>query len=274
VARFRRSRRDAFRDRYGTWAVIAGGSDGLGLAFAAEAAARGLHLVLVARRPGPLNDAADLLRARYGVRVRALAADLGQPETHADLLPATTEGLDVGLLVANAAYAPVGPFLDLDADAANRVLQVNCQATVLLGQRYLPAMVARGRGGFVVMSSAAGLRGLPAVAEYAATKAFGRILAEGLWAELRPHGVDVLACVAGAVRTPAFGRSGMRGAPGVLPPDRVAAETFDALGRAPTIIPGRFMRVATGVLGLLPRAAAVRITQRASRDLAPGPERR
>ena len=119
------------------------------------------------------------------------------------------------------------------------------------------------------MSSAAGLQGLPRVAEYAATKAFGRVLAEGLWAEIRPHGVDVIACVAGAVRTPGFDRSGMSGAPGMLPPDRVAAETYAALGRRPVIVPGRLMRIATLVLGPLPRSTAVTVTQRASRDLRP-----
>ena len=268
---YHRRRADRFRDRYGEWALVAGGSAGLGLAFATQAAARGLHLLLVARRPGPLEVIARQLRHQYGVQVRTLAADLAQEQTVLRQLPAATDGLDVGLVVANAAYAPVGPFLALDAAAAVRVLTVNCQAPVLLAQRYLPAMVARGRGGFVLVSSAAGLQGLPGVAEYAATKAFGRVLAEGLWAELRPRGVDVIACVAGAVRTPGFGRSGMSGAPGMLPPDRVVAETYAALGRVPALVPGRFMRVATRALGLLPRSTAVTVMQRASRDLQPHP---
>ena len=261
---------DRFRSRYGTWALVAGGSDGLGLAFAAQAAARGLDLVLVARRPEPLGSAAELVRRRHGVRVRTVTADLGEPGTFGDVLPPATEGLEIGLVVANAAYAPVGPFLALDAAAAARVIRLNCEATVLLARQFLPAMVARGRGGFVVVSSAAGLQGLPGVTEYAATKAFGRVLAEGLWAELRPHGVDVLACVAGAVRTPAFERSGLAGAPGMLTPDRVAAEAYSALGRVPTVVPGRLTRLATRVLGLLPRSTAVTVMRRASRDLRIG----
>lgn len=267
---YRRRPADRFRSRYGSWAVVAGGSDGLGLAFAAQAAARGLDLVLVARRQEPLSSAAELLRGRHGVRVRTVAADLAEPETFAEVLPSVTDGLEIGLVVANAAYAPVGPFLDLDDAAAARVVELNCHATVVLARRYLPAMVARGRGGFVVVSSAAGLQGLPGVAEYAATKAFGRVLAEGLWAELRPHGVDVLACVAGAVRTPAFERSGLSGAPGMLTPDRVAAETYAALGRMPAVVPGRLTRVATRALGLLPRSRAVVVMRRASRGLRIG----
>jgi uncharacterized protein len=259
-----------FRGRYGPWALIAGASEGLGAAFAAEAAARGLDLVLVARRPSPLAETADRLRARFGVQVRTVAADLGEPATHTEVLPAATAGLQVGLVVANAACAPVGPFLDLDDDAVLRVLRVNASAPVQLARRYLPPMVGRGRGGFVLVSSAAGLQGSPGLATYAASKAFGRVLAEGLWAELRPHGVHVLACVAGAVQTPGLARAAAGRAPGTVSAARVAVETYRGLGRGPVLVPGRFMRVATGVLRLLPRRAAVALMGRASSGLTPG----
>ena len=171
--------------------------------------------------------------------------------------------------MANAAYAPVGPFLGLDGEQELRVLRVNCEGPVRLARLYLPPMIERRRGGLVVVSSVAGLHGLPQVALYAGTKAFGRVLAEGLWAELRPHGVDVLACIAGAVRTPGWNRSGMRTAPGILPAARVAAETYDRLGRGPAVVPGRLTRAATTAMRLLPRRAAVTLMARASRDLSP-----
>ena len=65
-------------------------------------------------------------------------------------------------------------------------------------------MAARGRGGILLMSSLAGGQGTPIVAAYAASKAFEIVLAEGLWDELRPAGVDVLACRAGPTRTPSY----------------------------------------------------------------------
>jgi short-subunit dehydrogenase len=68
-------------------------------------------------------------------------------------------------------------------------------------------MVERERGGLVIMSSLAGLQGSPPISVYAATKAFGAVLAEGLWAELRGTGVDVVTCVAGAVETPGWLRA-------------------------------------------------------------------
>jgi short-subunit dehydrogenase len=249
--------------------LIAGGSEGLGHAFAAEAAARGLHVVIVARRPEPLATSADRLRADYPVQVREVVADLSQPSAFHDVLPAATGELEIGLVVANAAHAPVGPFLGLAAGQARQAIQVNCAGPVRLAADYLPAMVRRRRGGLIVVSSLAGLQSLPGGAVYAATKAFGRVLAESLWAELRPHGVDVLACVAGAIRTPGWDRSGMRSAPGILHSARVAADTYDRLGHGPIVIPGRFNRAATAALRLLPRRTAITIMDRATARLSP-----
>src|SRR6185503_8812562 len=108
-----------------------------------------------------------------------------------------TAELEVGLVVANAAYSPSGPFVDaLDADL-QRILDLNCGALVHLAHHYLPPMAARRRGGLIVMSSASGMQGNPLLSTYAASKAFGAVLAEGLWWEMRASDVDVTACIAG-----------------------------------------------------------------------------
>ncbi len=134
-------------------------------------------------------------------------------------------------------------------------------------------MAARGRGGFVIMSSLAGMQGTPAIATYAATKAFGAVLAEGLWAELRGSGVDVLACVAGGVATPGLGAAMSRAAPGTVDPDQVAAAALHALGRRPRTVPGGLMRVSAAMMSrLLPRRAAIALIGRASRELSPPAE--
>lgn len=258
-----------FAERYGPWALIAGGSQGLGLAFASAAAKRGLDLVLVARRPEVLEEAATGVRQRYGVQVRTVAADLAEAATYRETLPAATEGLEVGLVVANAGHAPVGRFLDVPVEQARDAVELNTRSVLGLSRCYLPSMVQRHRGGFVVMSSAAGLQGSPGLALYAATKAFGRVFAESLWAELRASGVDVLACVPGAVRTPGYEQSGMGRAPGELGSAHVAEQTLDRLRRGPVVVPGTFMRTATAAMRLLPRRTAVTVMGRASRDLMP-----
>ena len=133
-------------------------------------------------------------------------------------------------------------------------------------------MAERGRGGFIVMSSLAGQQGSPPISVYAATKAFGAVLAEGLWAELRGSGVDVLACVAGAVETPGLAGAKPRRAPGTLAPEQVVAAALRGLGRGPRVVPGALMKVSAAVMSrLLPRRAAIAMISRASRDLAPPP---
>jgi short-subunit dehydrogenase len=257
---------DRFADRYGPWALIAGASEGIGAAFATALAGRGLDVVLVARRAGPLAG----LAGRLPTRAVTVAADLATPEGLQRVYAATRDR-DVGLVVANAAYCPIGRFVDTDPDDLRRALDVNCRAPLLLARHYLPAMAARGRGGLIVMSSLAGQQGSPGIAAYAATKAFGAVLAESLWAESRGAGVDVLACVAGAVATPGLARNKPGRTPGTLSPELVVADALRALGRRPRSVPGALMRVSSGVLSrLLPRRTAITVIARASRDLLDG----
>ena len=255
-----------FSDSYGPWAVVAGASEGIGSAFARALAARGLSLVLVARRPAPLAA----LAASLDVPTVTVAADLASAAGR-EAVYAATRSLEVGLVVANAAYAPSGQFVDLSAADVHAIVALNCGALVGLAHHYLPPMVRRRRGGLIVMSSAAGLQGGPLLSTYAASKAFGAVLAEGLWWELRPHGVDVLTCVAGAVSTPGLSRASQRAAPGTVTPDAVAAAALAGLGRGPRVVPGRFMRLSTALMSrVMPRRSAITVMARATeRVLAP-----
>jgi len=256
-----------FAQRYGPWALVAGASEGLGAAFATELARRGLNLVLIARRSGPL----EALAASLPTRVVPVSADLGTADGVAAAHSAAA-GLEVGLVVANAAYSPIGRFVDGSPELTRRAVDLNCGAPLALAHQFLPAMVDRGRGGFIVMSSLAGLQGSPPISVYAATKAFGAILAEGLWAELRGTGVDVLACLAGAVATPGLANAMARRAPGTLSPDLVAAAALRGLGRGPRVVPGALNRFSSVLMSrLLPRRAAIAIIARASRDLSAPP---
>ncbi len=249
---------EAFRARYGPWALVAGASVGLGAAFADDLARRGLSLLLVARRPELLEARATELRAR-GVEVRTAALDLGAPGL-ADALRTLTRGLTVGLVVYNAADSRVGPFLDQPVDAHLHMVDVNCRGPVVVAHVLGTEMAARGRGGLVIVSSMAGFQGSALVATYAATKAFDTVLAEGLWDELRERGVDVVGCCAGATRTPSYEASRPRGGIEPMAPAAVAANALAALGRRPTTIPGTTNRLARLVMGhLLPRRVAVRI---------------
>jgi Short-chain dehydrogenases of various substrate specificities len=261
----------SFRERYGSYALVAGASVGLGEAFARRLAERGLNLILIARRPDALERLAADLRARHAVEVRTLAADLGQLDLR-EVVERAVAGLTVGMLVYNAAHSAIGPFVDRSLDEHLRVLDVNCRGPLVLSHLLGKAMAERGRGGIVLMTSMAGSQGGPWLASYAASKAFNLVLAEGLWDELRERGVDVVACRAGATRTPGYAASQPR--PSRVPlldPDRVVRATLDALGRRPSLVPGAFYRFSAFVMNrLLPRRVAVRIMGRSTRRLYAG----
>lgn len=257
--------RRPFAASYGPWAVVGGGSEGLGAAFAAELARRGLNLVLVARREEPLAEAAARLRREHSVEVVTVATDLAAPGA-ADLVVRAAQGRPVGLVVVNAALSPAGPFVATAAQELAAAVDLNCRVPVLLARTFLPAMTERGRGGLILVSSLAGLQGVPQLAVYSASKAFLIHLAEALWAETRGTGVDVIASCPGAVTTPNYGRAAQRQAPGAQTPAQVASQTLAALGRGFTVVPGRLNRVNAVTLGrLVPKRAAIWVFGRATR---------
>ncbi|HEB90663.1 MAG TPA: SDR family NAD(P)-dependent oxidoreductase, partial [Deltaproteobacteria bacterium] len=140
-----------YAERYGPWALIAGGSEGIGLSFARRLAARGIHLVLLARRRKPLEEAASLLREEYGVEVRVHAVDLSARDLDR-LLDDILHGLEIGLLIYNAgATHGAGLFLDAPLDAARRLVDLNCHGPLVLCHRLGRSMRERGRGGIILL---------------------------------------------------------------------------------------------------------------------------
>lgn len=253
-----------FAGRYGSWALIAGASEGLGAAFARELAGRGMNLVLVARRRAPLERLAAETRETFGVEVRCLDGDLAD-RSFLDGLEAACADVEVGLLICNAAQAPIGEFASRDPGDLTRVVDVNVRAPMVLLRAFLPGMTARGRGGVILMTSFTGNLGTPKIAAYAASKAFLRVLGEGLWYELKDEGVDVLACSCSAVRTPGYNSAAGRDAPGTLDPEQVVGQALRALGRKPVVFPGCVNRIATmAMTRLLPRRTAIGILARST----------
>ena len=261
-------RSGVFRQSYGPFAVVVGASEGLGAAFAQELASRGMDLLLLARRKTLLERLAAEIRSHHGVEVRCLpidvvASDLGQQIEEA------IRDLEVGLLVYNAAFAPVGPFLERSDEELRRVAAVNMVGPMLFVRRLAPAMCRRGRGAIVLMSSLSGFQGSPRIAAYAASKAFNTILAEGLWGELRDAGLDVVASCAGAIRTPNFAETSQDDAPGTLDPAEVARRTLDGLTRGPRVVPGLLNKIVALLNGrILTRRAAIRLMAANTKDLS------
>lgn len=252
-----------FSDRYGSWGIIAGASQGLGAEYADQLARRGLNLVLVARRLELLKTLAAQLSSKYGIRTKCIELDLSEADA-AEQIVRLTMDLDVGLLVYNAASSIVGSFLDNSMDAHMKELHTNVHSPLKLVYLLSQGFLERGRGGILLMSSLSAYQGSAYISTYAATKAFVIILAEGLWEEWRTRGVDVLVCVSGAIATPKFLASQPAKTGGLgdmtIEPAQVVDEALDALGKQPYVIPGRMNRLASFFMRhLLPRKVAIQL---------------
>jgi len=196
-------------EQYGPWALIAGGSEGIGLAFARELAAAGLNLILLARRPGPLASAQDELRAQYAVDVEVHAVDLTAEEFENTLLDITAKR-EIGLAIYNAgAVHGAACFHDAPLDKARKLIALNCTGTTTFAYHLGAKMRSRGRGGLILMSSVSGLSGGAYIATYAATKAYILHFSEALWAECRTQGVSVMALCPGITHTAFFNVAGV-----------------------------------------------------------------
>ena len=257
-----------FAEKYGSWALVAGASEGLGAAFATALASRGLNLILVARRMDVLTALADEIKQAHSVKIKLISLDLADLKLVEEEFASTEE--DIGLLVYNAAYSPIGYFKDLAPDQLLQIADINVKAPLLLAKLLSQSMLEKKRGGIILMSSLSGLQGSPKIATYSATKAFNTTLAEALWREFKDYNVDVLACVAGAIRTPGYiaSQKGKADAPGTLDADVVANNVLDNLGKGPTVIPGFVNKLASFFLTrLLPRKRRIEIMFNNTKDL-------
>jgi short-subunit dehydrogenase len=197
------SPRHDFAQRYGKWALVSGGAEGIGAGYAERLAAMGMPLVLLDIKGEQLEQTAARLRSAHSVEVRTVTLDLSD----AGAVSAAIDGLadlEIGLLVANAGIGAVGRWLEVPLEVKIKQIAINCTSTMILCHRLTPSMVKRQRGGIIIMASGSAEMGCSFIVNYAATKAFDRVFAEGLWAELSPYGIDVTTVMPGAVNTPGF----------------------------------------------------------------------
>ena len=254
--------------RYGPWAIIAGASEGLGASYARYLAQIGFNVILIARREKNLSNLAEELETDYNIETETKVLDLRNTDELADYIQG--HPMDIGLAVYNAAYAPLAYFSDNSIEDLEMITAVNVRSALI----FTKVIVDRYRsnkksGGVVLMSSMAGNQGAPRLASYAASKSFNTILAEGLWHELKVDNIDVIASVAGAIRTPGYAkRSSTKEAPGTLDPEEVVVKTLQKLGKRPIVIPGIINAIGRFVMTrLLPKSLAIQMMHNNTKSL-------
>ena len=202
----------SFAEQYGPWAVISGASEGTGAEFARQCAEKGLNLILVARREGPLDALAAEIHGAHGMQCITATVDLTKKDA-ATRIAEIAGDREVGLLIANAGADTNGtPFLDTPMANWEALVAMNVTTTMRLVHHFGQGMRARGTGGMILVGSGACYGGLNGLGVYCASKGFVMNLAEGLWAELRHDGINVLNLILGRTDTPAhrisLGKSG------------------------------------------------------------------
>ena len=189
--------------------VVTGGSEGIGYELARRFAKNGYDVMLVARRAGPLQEAAARIRATLKVEAVAVPADVTAPGAIAAIDAAlAAHGAYADVLVNSAGIGLAGPFHANSPDDLARLIDLNVRALTQLTRHYLPGMRLRGRGGILNLASLGGYTPGPYQAAYYASKAYVISLTEAIAAETAGEGVRVCALAPGPVNTAWHDRAG------------------------------------------------------------------
>lgn len=199
------------------YALITGASTGIGATYADRLAARGHDLILVARDVARLDKVASDVKARHGVQVEVLPADL--TDKHALLRVEQRLRSDDGitLLLNNAGMAVQGKLIDADIDRYDTMIQLNVVAVTRLAAAAAANFSKRGSGDIINVASVLALAPEMFNGVYSGTKAYVLNLSQSMQVELGSLGVRVQAVLPGATRTEIWERSG--GSIAQLPPE-------------------------------------------------------
>jgi len=171
--------------KYGSWAVVTGSTDGIGKAYAKEFAKKGLNVFLISRSADKLKEVkSEIEGAAKNVTVRTMAVDFSKADksTYQDI-QSQLNTIDVGILVNNVgvSYEHCEFFHDVDDQTIDNLIKINIAATTYMTKYALPAMLSRGKGCIINISSISGVAPAPLLAAYGASKAyvdhFSRMLA-------------------------------------------------------------------------------------------------
>jgi len=249
-----------FRERYGDWALVAGAAIGLGKSFCTSLAKLGLNLVMIDNKEDELLRLSAKLANDYNIKTIPLTIDLFQKEAVTQIMEKTSS-IELRLMIYVAAFSQIKRFENYTTNDLEHYININVSTPLKLVHAFSNRLIVKKQSGdILLMSSLAGLLGMQYIVPYAASKAFTWNLAESLHHELKPHNINVMACIAGATATEAYlGTNPQYGfiKPQVQQPSKVAELALKNLGRKALFIPGFSNRVNYFILTrILPRKLA------------------
>jgi hypothetical protein len=258
--------KNLFKKNYGNWAIVVGSAEGLGEAYSVALAKRNMNLIMVDHQQESLINLASKLKTDFKIETKTLYLELSDSEALKKMI-AEINKVDCRLLIYNAAYSLVKPFINHTENELDHFIEINTKTQLKLVHQFSRCLIQKNQsGGILLMSSLAGLTGMQLVSTYAATKAFVWNLAEGLHYELRSKNIHVMACIAGATLTPTYLKTKPSYGfikPLVMKPEDVAESALNKLGKTVLFIPGFSNRINYFFLTrLLPRKLAASIANK------------
>ena len=253
-----------FKKQYGEWALIVGASTGFGEAWANECAARGMNVIVCARRLNKLQEVTAKIRERYGVETREFVVDISD-DAACDTILENIAGLDIGFCIFNAAVEHVGDFILVDEKYHEQQIRGNAMTPMKLTWHLCRDMAKKNRGAILLCSSMAGAICDPYNSVYGGVKSFELSLAEGLWYEMKQYGVTVAGVMIGEIATPEYYRvkeslgQDVEDQKNASTPEEAAAYVMDQFGKSPILYTSKHDERTYKLLMYLPRAKAVTI---------------
>ncbi len=216
------------------YALITGGTQGIGYELAKLFAKDGYNLILVARTSEDLEMRQRELSQQFGIEVIPISKDLFLPNAPFELYDEVkSRGLTVNVLVNDAGQGQYGLFVESDIHRLLDIIQLNVNALTVLTHLYLKEMVARNEGKILQLASIASELPGPWQAVYHATKAYVLHLTEGIIRELKDSEVTMTALQPGATDTDFFNKADMLESKildsKLSDPVKVAKDGYDAL---------------------------------------------
>jgi short-subunit dehydrogenase len=252
----------------GKYALVTGASSGLGVDFARQLAARGCHLILVARREQQLRAVQQEISGRYGVDVAIIPMDLAQPNAPQTLYDQiTASGKTVDVLINNAGYGLYGRFTEIEWEREKNMLELDIITLMHLTKLCVKDMVARNFGFVLLVASIGAYQPSPLYASYSAAKSFVLNFGEALNYELRGTNVRCTVISPGITATEFLKVSGQQASlyqrmAMMQSPDVTRIGIESMLKGKPSVVPGRLNALTAWSNRLMPRRLSAAIAYR------------
>jgi uncharacterized protein len=255
------------------YALIAGGSKGIGYALAEAWAKRNYNLILIARHWDSLASAKHKLESAYGIHVELLSYDLSREESAIEIAIWCAErNIPLKALCNVAGAGGSRDYLNTTLDSLRYMVRLNIESCMALTLTLLPLLEKNSPSYIINVASMAGFAPIPLKNMYSATKSAVIFFSHSLHYQLRDKGINVSCLAPGPVYTKPeivvetkkqLGKFGDKIA---RPPEKVGEKAVrKALKGKMIIVPGFLANVMSGILRILPNKTSASIYHRLSK---------